>query len=157
MCCGRWGGGVGKRTKARECALQMLYQWDITREPMERVAELFWKVRTTTDETREAAERLAGGAQAELARIDEAIAGAALNWRFDRIAAVDRNILRVGVYELLCEPATPAAVILDEAVEMAKRFGEADSPAFVNGVLDAIRRRVRPTAETPRVKGAPGA
>jgi N utilization substance protein B len=135
----------------------MLYQWDITRDPMERVAELFWKVRTTTDETRVAAERLAGGAQAELARIDEAIAGAALHWRFDRIAAVDRNILRVGVYELLCEPATPAAVILDEAVEMAKRFGEADSPAFVNGVLDAIRRRVRPPAETPRAKGAPGA
>jgi N utilization substance protein B len=135
----------------------MLYQWDITRDPMERVAELFWKVRTTTDETRVAAERLAGGAQAELARIDEAIAGAVLNWRFDRIAAVDRNILRVGVYELLCEPATPAAVILDEAVEMAKRFGEADSPAFVNGVLDAIRRRVRPPAETQGVKGAPGA
>ena len=135
----------------------MLYQWDITRDPMERVAELFWKVRTTTDETRAAAERLAGGAQAELARIDEAIAGAALNWRFDRIAAVDRNILRVGVYELMCEPATPAAVILDEAVEMAKRFGEADSPAFVNGVLDAIRRRVRAPAETPRLKGAPGA
>ncbi len=135
----------------------MLYQWDITRDPMERVAELFWKVRTTTDETRVVAERLARGAQAELARIDEAIAGAAIHWRFDRIAAVDRNILRVGVYELLCELATPPAVILDEAVEMAKRFGEADSPAFVNGVLDAIRRRVRPAAEAPRGKGAPGA
>jgi N utilization substance protein B len=141
----------------------MLYQWDLTREPMERVAELFWKVRTASEEaplaapTRSAAERLARGAQAEVARIDEAIVGAGAHWRFERMAAVDRNILRLGVYELLCEPATPPEVILDEAVEIAKRFGEADTPAFVNGVLDAVRRRVRPEAEAPRSKGVPGA
>ena len=68
---------------------------------------------------------------------------AATHWRLDRIAPVDRTILRLGAYELLAEPGTPAAVVLDEAVELAKRFGEADSPAFVNGVLDAIRRRTR--------------
>ena len=134
---------MGKRTKARECAFQMLYQWDITREPMDRVATLFWKVRTTTDETRARAEELARGAQRELERLDTAIAGAATNWRFDRIAAVDKNILRIAAYELLKEPDTPPSVIIDEAVEMAKRFGEADSPAFVNGVLDAVRRALR--------------
>ena len=134
---------MGKRTKARECALQMLYQWESTREPMDRVAGLFWKVRTTTDETRARAEHLARGAQKEVASLDAAITDALTNWRFDRVAAVDRNILRLAAYELAHEPETPSAVIIDEAVEMAKRFGEADSPAFVNGVLDAVRRAVR--------------
>jgi N utilization substance protein B len=122
----------------------MLYQWDATREPMPAVAESFWRVRTTTEETRAMAERLASGAQAHLEALDEAIAAAARNWRLDRIASVDKSILRLGAYELLNEPLTPAAVVIDEAIEMAKRFGEADSPAFVNGVLDAIRRKARP-------------
>jgi len=134
---------MGKRTRARECAFQMLYQWDLTREPMDRVAGLFWQVRTTTDETRERAEGLARGAQRELPQIDAAIAAAATNWRFDRIAAVDRNILRIASYELMMEPQTPPSVIIDEAVEMAKRFSEAEAPGFVNGVLDAVKRAVR--------------
>ncbi len=134
---------MGKRTKARECALQMLYQWDITREPMDRVAGLFWQVRTSTDETRAAAERLARGAQGHLARLDEEITRASHNWRFDRIAAIDKNILRLAVYELMQEPGTPSSVVIDEAVELAKRFSEVDSPPFVNGVLDAIKARVR--------------
>jgi transcription antitermination protein NusB len=121
----------------------MLYQWESTQEPMERVANLFWKVRTTTDETRARAETLARGAQRDVGALDAAITSALTNWRFDRVAAVDRNILRIATYELLHEPQTPSAVIIDEAVEMAKRFGEADSPAFVNGVLDAVRRAVR--------------
>jgi N utilization substance protein B len=134
---------MGKRTKARECALQMLYQWDVTREPMDRVAGLFWQVRTSTDETRAMAERLARGAQAEMARLDEEITRASHNWRFERIAAIDKNILRLAVYELLREPGTPSSVVIDEAVELAKRFSEGDSPPFVNGVLDAIKARVR--------------
>lgn len=141
---------MGKRTKARECALQMLYQWDITREPMDRVASLFWQVRTTTDETRARAEALARGAQRELPRIDAAIAEAATNWRFDRIAAVDRNILRIAAYELMMEPQTPVPVVIDEAIEMAKRFSEAEAPAFVNGVLDAVKRAVRGEAARRR-------
>ena len=134
---------MGRRTKARECALQMLYQWDLTREPMDRVTEAFWRVRTTTDETKANAERLARGAQAMVAEIDEAITVTLTNWRFERIAAVDRNILRIAGYELMREPETPAAVVIDEAVEMAKRFAEADSPPFINGVLDAVRRGTR--------------
>ena len=134
---------MGTRTKARECAFQMLYQWDITREPMDRVAGLFWQVRTSTPETQAMAERLARGGQAEVERLDEAISAASTNWRFERIAAVDRNILRIAAYELMKEPETPSKVIIDEAVEMAKRFGEADSPPFVNGVLDAVMRKVR--------------
>ena len=141
---------MGKRTKARECAVQMLYQWESTQEPMDRVAGLFWKVRTTTDETRAAAERLARGAQRDVEALDATISSALTNWRYDRVAAVDRNILRVAAYELAHELATPSAVIIDEAVEMAKRFGEADSPAFVNGVLDAVRRAVRKHESAPR-------
>jgi len=142
---------VGKRTKARECALQMLYQWDLTREPMDRVAGLFWQVRSSTDETRAMAERLARGAQGSVESLDHHIAETAHNWRFDRIAAVDKNILRVATYELMQEAQTPSSVIIDEAVELAKRFGEADSPAFVNGVLDAIKTKVR---GEPRGAGA---
>ena len=141
---------MGMRTKARECAFQMLYQWDITREPMDRVAGLFWQVRTATPETKTMAERLARGGQAEVASLDEAIAAASTNWRFERIAAVDRNILRIAAYELMKEPQTPSKVIIDEAVEMAKRFGEADSPPFVNGVLDAVMRKVRDGEGSPR-------
>jgi N utilization substance protein B len=139
---------VGRRTKARECAFQILYQWQISGEPMSAVLDGFWRVRSGTPETREMAERLARGAQARVEALDAEIAEAATHWRIERIAPVDRTILRLGAFELAEEKATPAAVVLDEAVELAKRFGEADSPAFVNGVLDAIRKRVR--GEGPR-------
>jgi transcription antitermination protein NusB len=144
---------MGKRTKARECALQILYQWDITRGPMDRVVGRFWQVRSGTDEMKAMAERLARGAQREVERLDEAIAKASSNWRLDRIAPIDRDILRLGAYELMAEPATPASVIIDEAVELAKRFSEADAPGFVNGVLDAIKREVRPEAPPGRKQG----
>jgi N utilization substance protein B len=134
---------MGRRTKARECAFQMLYEWEIGREPMVDVVAAFWRLRAGTPAMREMAERLARGTQARVAELDAAIAATASNWRLERIATVDRTVLRLGAYELVAEAATPAAVVLDEAVELAKRFGEADSPAFVNGVLDGIRRRVR--------------
>lgn len=134
---------MGRRTKARECALQMLYQWDLTRAPMDEVAASFWRVRSGADEMKAMAERLARGAQSHVGRLDELIAESVINWRFDRIAAVDRNLLRLGAYELDMERDTPPSVVIDEAVEIAKRFGEADSPSFVNGVLDAVRRKVR--------------
>jgi transcription antitermination protein NusB len=121
----------------------MLYQWDLTRAPMDEVAASFWRVRSGTEETKAMAERLARGAQAHAVRLDGLIAEASTNWRFDRIAVVDRNLLRVAAYELDMERDTPSSVVIDEAVEIAKRFGEADSPSFVNGVLDAVRRMVR--------------
>ena len=139
---------MGRRTKARECAFQILYQWQITGEPMHAVLEGFWRVRSGTPAAKAMAERLALGAQARAAVLDGQIQDAATHWRLDRIAPVDRTILRLGAYELAEEKQTPAAVVLDEAVELAKRFGEADSPVFVNGVLDAIRKRVRGEPET---------
>jgi len=142
---------MGRRTKARECAFQMLYQWAHSGDPITRVAEAFWSVRTTTPETRAMAERLAFGAQQRVEMIDEAIAAAATNWRLERIAAVDLSVMRIAAYELIAELGTPSAVILDEAVEMARRFGEGDSPAFVNGVLDKVMRTVRRTGEAKSV------
>jgi len=138
---------MGRRTKARECAFQLLYQWEISGEPMAAVLEGFWRLRSGMPHMRAMAERLATGAQSRAAELDGAIAEAATHWRLDRIAPVDRTILRLGTYELIAEPDTPAAVVLDEAIELAKRFGEEDSPAFVNGVLDAIRKRTRGSAE----------
>ena len=145
---------MGRRTKARECAFQMLYQWAAAREPMDDVVQSFWRVRSTTDETRAMAERLLRGAHERLAAIDEAIGAASTNWRLERIAAVDLSIMRIAAYELMAEPQTPSAVILDEAVEMARRFGEADSPAFVNGLLDKVMRTVRGEGEAKGVRGA---
>ena len=121
----------------------MLYQWDMTREAMDNVIDSYWRVRSTTDLTRSMAERLARGAQRQVERIDREITAVSKNWRFDRIAAVDRNIIRIGVFELVNDAETPSAVVIDEAVEMAKRFSEGEAPGFVNGVLDAVKRAVR--------------
>lgn len=149
---------MGRRTKARECAFQMLYQWEQTKDPIDRVSALFWRVRSSTDPTKEIAQRLVKGTHAHVAEIDAQITRTTKNWKFERIAAVDRNILRLGTYELMMELETPGTVVIDEAVEIAKRFGEADSPAFVNGVLDAILREVRGDAgpRKPRPKKAAG-
>lgn len=116
----------------------MLYQHEVGGEPLEAVIAAFWRVRTATDAARAMAERLARGAAGERPRLDAAIAPALHHWRLDRVGMVERNILRLGVFELLAEPQTPPSVVIDEAVELAKRFGEAESPGFVNGVLDAI-------------------
>ncbi len=133
---------MGRRTKARECAFQILYQWQITGEAIEAVLASFWRVRSAMPEARTMAERLARGAQRRAGELDAEIADAATHWRLERIAPVDRTILRLGAYELAEEKQTPAAVVIDEAVELAKRFGDEGSPAFVNGVLDAIRKRL---------------
>jgi N utilization substance protein B len=145
---------MGRRTRARECAFQMLYTWDRTRAPLERVIRGYWRLRTTTDETRARAEALLRGVQAEIDALDLLVDRAATRWRLDRMAAVDLCILRLASYELLRETHTPAAVVIDEAVELAKRFGDAGSPAFVNGVLDAVRRGLRGEA-APKPAPAP--
>jgi len=128
----------------------MLYQWDLTHDPVSRVIDAFWKVRSTTEATREIAERLVRGAAKECETLDAKITEASANWRFERIAAVDKNILRLATYELVRELETPSSVVLDEAIELAKRFGEKDSAPFVNGVLDAVNRTVRPFDAKPR-------
>ena len=133
---------MGRRSKARECALQMLYQWEVGGEPFDGVVEGFWRIRSTHEAGRAMAERLARGAHAAAAELDALLVEHVRNWRIERLAAIDKSLLRLAAYELTHEE-TPPAVVMDEAVELAKRFGEADSPAFVNGVLDAIARVAR--------------
>lgn len=134
---------MGRRTKARECAVQMLYQWEIGRASIGDVMTDYWSVRSTVDATRALAERMVRGVCQHQEAIDLVVTEACTNWRFDRLATIDKCVLRLGSYELMMEPGTPVAVVIDEAIELARRFGEADSPAFVNGVLDAVRRKVR--------------
>ena len=131
---------MGTRRQSREHALQILFQIDMTGDSPEGAFALHWRDGTAESDTRAFAERLVQGAVSDAARIDEFIRSSSENWRIDRMAAVDRNVLRLAVYEILHEDDTPAIVAINEAIEIAKRFGGEESAQFVNGVLDAVRR-----------------
>ena len=133
---------MGVRRKARECALQMLYQWDVTREDPRPLAATYWEVRETPEEVRDFAERLFLGAISRLEGIDGRIGRHARNWRIDRMETIDRNVLRLATAELLLEPDTPPTVVLNEAIEIARRFSTTGSAQFINGILDSILREV---------------
>jgi len=124
------------RRKSREFALQMLFEWDMARQDPARVETLFWKSARAAESTRQFANELFEGTVAEAESIDEMIGRFAENWRLDRLAAIDRNILRLAIYELRSASAPPK-VAIDEALELAKKFSSAEAPAFLNGVLDA--------------------
>jgi len=120
----------------------MLYQLETSGTPMTEVVAQFWRDDTAPQEVRAFAERLALGADQARLRIDALLAQGLDNWRLERLAIVDRNVLRLAVYEFLHEPETPPIVVIDEAIELAKRFGGEDSGQFVNGILDALRKRL---------------
>lgn len=138
-----------KRTKSREYALQILYQVDLTHADPQQVLQDFWVYHPVAQEVRDFAVRLAHGVVSHLEDIDRLIAAHANNWQIHRMAVVDRNILRLGVYELLHEADVPPKVCLNEAVELAKRFGDEESGRFVNGILDSIHKTQAPTPELP--------
>lgn len=129
---------MGARTSGREAALQMLFALETSGDPIERVVSAYWRETPGDPEGRDYADAVARGVANELAQVDEAVRKASTNWRLERMARVDRNVLRLGAWELIHSHAVPRAVILDEAVELAKRFGSEESSAFVNGVLDRI-------------------
>jgi N utilization substance protein B len=133
---------VGGRRKAREFALQMLYQAEASGTPMCDVAARFWDDREAPSDLRVFAERLAQGTASRLEAIDRILVESLENWRLERLAIVDRNILRLAVYEFLHETETPPIVIIDEAIEIARRFGGEDSWQFANGILDAVRKKL---------------
>ena len=132
------------RHRAREAAVQMLYQWEVGKVSMFEVGQTFWigpaAPDPVGDELREFATRLATGVAGTTADIDPMIAEAAQNWRIERMNVLDRLILRMAIYEFLHEPETPAKVIINEALELARTFSTDDSVRFINGVLDAVRR-----------------
>lgn len=128
------------RRRGREAALQLLYQCEVGGLELPAACRLLWKVRRLEAVDRAFAEQLAREVLAEQPRLDQLIADHAEHWRLSRMAVVDRLILRLGTWELLGHPDTPPAVVINEAVELARTFSSAEAPAFVNGVLDAIRR-----------------
>src|SRR5262249_54395160 len=129
---------MGARTSGREAALQMIFALEAGAATVEQVVASFWRETPGDPEGREYADACTRGVAADLAAADEAIRNASTNWRLERMARVDRNVLRLGAWELMKSKNVPRAVILDEAVELAKRFGSEESGAFVNGVLDRI-------------------
>lgn len=124
----------------------MLYQWEITREPLERVFESFSHLAPSRGEAQEFARRLFEGTVGHLEEIDALIEAQAEHWKLPRMAAVDRNILRVAIYEFLFEE-TPRSVVINEALEVTRRFSSEDAVEFVNGVLDGVRQRLEAAGE----------
>jgi N utilization substance protein B len=135
------------RRKARECALQMLFQWDLGKGSIAAVPDLFWSNTQLVEgePLRAAANELFFGTTENVAEIDQLVRAHAEHWRLERMAAVDRNILRLAVYELIRCRETPPAVVINEALEIAHKFSGEESVHFINGVLDSIRKEI----ETP--------
>ncbi|MEK6372924.1 MAG: transcription antitermination factor NusB [Acidobacteriota bacterium] len=132
---------MGARRKARELALQMLYQHDLSGNSPDAIVDTFEDLQKSKPNTREFATRIFRGTLDHLGQIDEMITAQADNWRLTRMAVVDRNIIRMSVYEFMHENDTPKLVIIDEAIEIAKKFGTQKSSQFINGILDGILKR----------------
>lgn len=130
---------MSKRSRAREVALQVLFQHDFNPSVERPWVEQFVHDRLRDPELRSFSLSLVDGVNSHREEIDRRLTEAAENWRLPRMAAVDRNVLRLGAFEVLFGVDTPAAVAFDEAIELARRYGSADSAAFVNGVLDRLR------------------
>ncbi|NQU95559.1 MAG: transcription antitermination factor NusB [Candidatus Omnitrophica bacterium] len=129
------------RTKARECALKILYAFDIRKDALEECAHDFWENHPTSeDEVKKFSTLIVEGVRQNKDFIDAAISKYAKNWQIKRMATVDRNILRLGTFELLFAADIPPKVAINEAIEMAKRYGDKDSGKFVNGILDKINK-----------------
>jgi transcription antitermination protein NusB len=132
---------MGARRKARELALQMLFQHDMSGNGPDEIIVRFEDLQKSKENTRDFATKIFRGTVEHIVDIDEMIQQQAENWRLTRMAAVDRNIIRMSVYEFLHENDTPKLVIIDEAIEIAKKYGTQKSPQFINGILDGILKR----------------
>lgn len=134
---------MGTRRKSRELCLQMLFQWDMGKQTPEQVRKTFWLERGDADEeTRTFAEELSAAAMERKDEVDELIQKHAQHWKIERMAAVDRNVLRTAVAEFLACRETPRAVVINEALEIARRFSAPESVQFINGVLDSIGKEL---------------
>jgi N utilization substance protein B len=131
---------IGSRTRSREIALQTLYTWDVDPNETSQARDQTLELAEASDEVREFAKTLVEGVLADLTAIDFAISCAAENWSLSRLAVIDRNVLRLAVFEFTHLDEIPPAVSMDEAIELGKRFSTKQSGSFINGVLDRIRR-----------------
>jgi transcription antitermination protein NusB len=134
---------MGTRRKSREMVLQMLFQSDMGKQDAEQVRRTFWAEHgTASNDVRGFADDLFRVATDRVGEIDQLIEKHAEHWRMDRMAAVDRNLLRAAVAELLAYPETPRAVVINEALEIARKFSTPESVHFVNGVLDSVGKEL---------------
>lgn len=139
---------MGVRRRARECALQMLFQYDIAQTPLPELLKTYWEeLNEAPEDVQEFATLLVSGVLAHFEEIDQLIRRRTEHWRISRMAVVDRNLLRLAVYEFLFEPETPKTVVINEALEIARRFSTYEATQFINGILDAIKRDLE---ETPQ-------
>ncbi len=131
-----------KRTRARECALKILYQVDITKDSSKDIFKSFWQniEKDTDKDLRDFVSTLVSGVIDNLERIDKEIINFAKNWQMHRMAVIDRNVLRLAAFELLFIEDIPRKVSINEAIELAKKYGDKDSGKFVNGILDKIKK-----------------
>lgn len=137
---------MGTRRKGRECALHLLFQADFTPIELQAAHDLYWKIHPAKDEQVQAyASFLFFGARSHREEIDKLIQQFSEHWRIERMAAVDRNILRIAVFEFLYETETPTTVVINEALEIARKFSTEESTQFINGILDAINKHYLPT------------
>ncbi|MBF0533007.1 MAG: transcription antitermination factor NusB [Candidatus Omnitrophica bacterium] len=137
-----------KRTIAREMALKILYQADMTRRDPASATQIFWNENEEKDSgIKDFCDGLTRGVGANLPAIDAKIMQYATNWQLNRMAAIDRNVMRIGVYEILfTQGDIPPKVAINEAVELAKKYGDMDSGKFVNGILDKIHKTEIPSS-----------
>ena len=134
-------GAPGKRRKSRELAMQMLFQLDMGKHTPDQVRNTFWKAREENDDdVRGFAEDLFRVAVARENEVTDLIEKHSANWRLDRMASVDRNVLRMAIAEMLGFPGTPAPIVINEALEIARRYSGPESINFLNGVLDAVAK-----------------
>lgn len=140
---------MGKRSKGREAALKILYQLDITRDTAEEGLKIYFRHHHVAVDSKAFVSTLVEGTSRRMKEIDDILSKHATHWALDRMAIVDRNILRLGVFELLFGEETPPKVVINEAVELGKRFGSPDSGKFVNGVLDSIHKGEKGEAAVP--------
>jgi N utilization substance protein B len=132
---------MGTRRRARELALQLLYQYELTDAAPEEMQAGLEEWRNSSEGVRDFADTLLRGTLEKLTEIDDELGAQTTHWRLERLAAVDRNIIRLAMYELMYLSDTPHAVVIDEAIEIAKKYGAKDSGRFVNGVLDGFVKR----------------
>jgi transcription antitermination factor NusB len=131
-----------RRTVAREYSLKILYQKDVTRRPLDLIIGPFWanEEEEVSEEVKDFSSRLIYGVNQHLEEIDQKISCYATNWQLKRMATIDRNILRMGVFELFYAADIPPKVTINEAIELAKKYGDIESSKFVNGILDKIHK-----------------
>ncbi|SPF42894.1 N utilization substance protein B homolog [Syntrophobacter sp. SbD1] len=137
---------MGQRRKSREIALQMLYQMEMTGQPPHMVIDLYYELALGEDvknpdlakAVRPFAERLLNGVYAHRDQLDKMIVGASENWRIERMSIIDRNVLRIALYEMLYCLEIPPKVSINEAIDLGKTFGSPDSGGFINGILDHL-------------------